>query len=270
MPILMPIEPIHPKTLIADLYINVACNFKCSYCYLKHYNKPHNKALSEDKIDFIIKALEKYKGNVHLCVLGGEPTRASTFNFTLEKALAAKNITAIDVFTNGTTPLKEIDGVRYIVSIHLEQFKEKYFENFASIKNKIVKIMLLPEYYNRAEELISAAKQYNITLVPDYIHKHDDFFLSSKKLSIEDTPSHLFNNKKVSFRQIIEEDLWDATHFKCYQNEVSINTDGLIEPFCSKVKSDIFTNPDFFKSYDIVLRPCAFKRKCGCFEQVKI
>lgn len=258
---------IAPNELIVDLYLSTYCNFACPYCYLNHYNVKQC-SMTPWYIKDVIETLRQCKHKVNLCILGGEPTMINTLDYTLRLALGEPNIKTIDVFTNGTTKLKDIDGVRYIISLHPYKFNAKSIINFKNVKNKIVKVMIDVNRLSEAKNLINHLISNDITPVADYIHKFDQFFMPDNIIhNIELTPTHEFDGKDVTVRDIITQDLWDARRFRCFQNEISITPDGEIQQFCNSFKTH---DLNYLRDFSIKLTPCKFKKKCACFEQVKL
>lgn len=260
------INGISPRELIIDLYLSTHCNFKCHYCYLQHYDIPPC-SMTKLGIDSVMHALATAKHPVNLCVLGGEPTMAHLFEYTIDSALDIKNIRTIDVFTNGSRRLVPIDGVRYIISVHPEFFHESFINNFKHIANKEVKVMYDPPHLDRAKELTDTLLDAGIDVIPDYIHYHNEFDIGPKVHVAEDRAGYQFNDRAVSFRDIVEQDLWDARNFKCFQNEISVAPNLEIQQFCNPYKTH---DPSYIANFEIKLMPCRFKRKCACFEQVKL
>ena len=218
-------------------------------------------------IDTVMTSLAVAKHPVNLCILGGEPTIAHMFDYTVNLSRSIKNIKTIRVFTNGSRRLKEIDGVTYIVSIHPDFFKDSYIKNFKDIFNKQVKVMFDPRNLKNVKLIIDVLTKNGIQIVADYIHYGNKFDLGPKIHTSEDALLYNFNGSKVSLRSIMEDDLWDARNFRCFQNEISIAPNMEIQRFCSPYKT---YDPSFLAKFKIKLTPCQFKKKCMCFEQVKI
>lgn len=263
---LSPINGVKPNELIVDLYLSTHCNFSCNYCYLNDYDVTP-ASLTRYGIDSIFDALNEARYPINLCVLGGEPTIAHLYSHTLEVALRNTSIKTVTVFTNGSSPVDEMPGVHYMVSIHPDFFKPIYIKNFKNIKNKTVKLMLPKNSLGRAKTLLDILRAAGIEPIPEYIHCGRNFELGEVIDEFENIPAQNFNGRLVSKRAVMEEDLWDAARFRCFQNEVSISPTGEIQMFCDGYRTH---DLDYLKEIKIELRPCRFKRKCGCFEQVKI
>lgn len=253
--------------LIVNMYLSTYCNFACPYCYLNHHETKKDCSMTRQYIKAVMDALSKSKHKVNLCILGGEPTIVDTFHYTLDLALNEPNIKTIDVFTNGTTKLNDIDGVHYTISIHPYKFNEKSIANFKDVSNKLVKVMIDVDHLDRTKNLINCLISNGITPVADYICKFGDFSVTKDIIhEIELIPTHEFNGKDITTRDIILQNLWDARKFKCFQNELSIAPDGEIRQFCDDFKT---YDLNYLKNFSIKLTQCKFE-KCECFDQVKI
>lgn len=263
---LKPINGVNPNELIVDLYLSTHCNFSCSYCYLHDYSKDP-ATLTKYGLDVIFEELSRAQYPVNLCVLGGEPTIAHLYDYSLQLAKQCPTVKTITVFTNGSTRLTEADGVHYMVSVHPEFFKPIYIKNFKDIKNKTVKLMLPHDHSAKAKELLHILRSAGVEPIAEYIHCGHDFQLGEVIDDFEYVPEQYFNGRLVSRREVIEQDLWDAKHFRCFQNEVSISPTCEIQMFCDDYKTH---DVDYLSKVEIILRPCRFKGKCGCFEQVKL
>lgn len=263
--------------LIVDLYLSAKCNLDCWYCYLKHYDYNDKKYLSLEQYKNIIKLIRLSKYKINLCLLGGEPTLYNNLQDLIDYS---KNIgiEQVEIFTNGTNDLSKYHlygASRFVISIHanyFEKYEDKIIKNLQFlIDNKInyqLKIMMDKNYKNFLF-IYNKLKKYHP--IADYIHlKNDVFDLGEKQLEIENQKTYYYKNKKYSLYDIIKNQYNKSDNLYCFQNEVSIRHNGLIEPFCARYTDNINTNPLFFKNYTFKFRKCLNgKGFCNCFEQVK-
>lgn len=260
------INGVPPSELMVDLYLSTYCNFKCHYCYVMH-SPTAPCSMTQLGIDAVMQALGHARHPVNLYILGGEPTIVPTLGYAIERAKQCENIKHINVFTNGSRRLQHIDGVRYIVSIHPASFRPAHLKNFIDIDNKEVKMMYDPAHLGQAARLTDFLIDNGIDVITDYIHYGNMFDIGPRVHDIEGKPRYMFNGIAVSLRDVIKRDLWDARNFKCFQNEISVAPNLEIQQFCNPYKTH---DPSYIANFEIKLMPCRFKRKCACFEQVKL
>lgn len=263
--------------LIVDLYLSAKCNYDCWYCYLKHYNYNDKTYLNLNQYKRIIDLIRLSKYKINLCLLGGEPTLYKDLQKLIDYSQQI-GIEQIEIFTNGTQNLskyKLYNNSRFVISIHAVYFnknKDIIIKNLNYLKSNNINYQLkimMDKNYNDFLSIYNQLKQFNP--IADYIHlKNDIFDIGDKQLEIENKKVYYYNDKQYSFYDILKNKYNKSDKLYCFQNEVSIRNNGLIEPFCANYTDNINTNPLFFKNYKFKFRKCLNGGGfCICFEQVK-
>ena len=95
------------KVIHIDLYLLYMCNLKCPYCFTRYeHSQEWNNFLPKDKLQILIEKIKNIKGNLHINLLGGEPSIYPFLKLALTKLYALKNVQLIKIYTNGLKNIK--------------------------------------------------------------------------------------------------------------------------------------------------------------------
>ena len=135
---------------VIELIITYKCQLNCNFCFIKHNNILINDQKLYNKINldldqtliFIKKFHEITKRDIHLKILGGEPTlHTGLFNF-LQNLKNLDYIKNIVVFSNLMSSIEtyikilSIGNVEFDLSYHMtntHKFNKKFFINLTHI-----------------------------------------------------------------------------------------------------------------------------------------
>lgn len=109
------------NTIYIQIDIITICNQHCWYCYARPESNPGakwNRIMKFTDAKKMLDGMKTIKYNIVLSILGGEPTLHPQLNDIIAYACSIKNITSVEVFTNGRRPLKL-------------QYHKKLFVNFS-------------------------------------------------------------------------------------------------------------------------------------------
>ena len=197
---------------IIDWYPLLKCNYKCSYCFVHKENKyflPEKFMIFKD----ILNELSK-NNDIHLRILGGEPSLIKNFNYYLE--MLNKNI-LIEMVTNSSKDLSNLKRVnRFEYSIHYEYYekhKNIFIKNLFVPQYKVIVINLHNEFKKNIDfykkiilELKEYKEKYNLNFdfsinqIVKYYDKRDtldiEWFLKQFNIEIEENSNKYFLNKK--------------------------------------------------------------------------
>lgn len=259
------LNSIPPNELWVGLHISTHCNFACPYCYVKEYGGVPS-SLTKLGLESIFAKIEECQHPVHLHILGGEPTIAHLFNYTIELSLANTNIKSTTVFTNGSRMLENIEGVDYVVSIHPDFFKPIYIKNFKNIKNLTVRLIMAPSCLSKAKKCLEILRAAGIEPHPEYIILGTKFEIGEIIDDFELNPTHVFDGEEVPARKVIEYFLKPNVNFKCIPNELYVKSTGEVGMLC---RNDGTRDLNYIANVKIKPQQCTNKHGCTCIETIK-
>jgi len=262
------------------------CNYNCSYCYAKDFNK--QSFTSENKSwKMVLARLKTLDTKFKIELLGGEPTLHPEIFAIIKKLNCIKNCIDIQLITNLSKSIQffkkldilENNKLTINASYHYEYdgFYEKClkFNNFKYIKfrvtvnvgsdesywNKILKILNNKNIHTTINILYSTPDnniKYNkniYTYFSDYLH-YDNL-----------VPVTYIDNKesKIEIYDVFQ-DSANFTEFKCTPLEYTITMYGEILNACTRVKTSLkLTKENMIKSVICPLNKC----KCNDYIEFK-
>lgn len=256
---------IPPSELWIGLHISTHCNFACPYCYVREY-KDVPASLTKLGLESIFAKIKECQHPVHLHILGGEPTIAHLFDYTIELSLANDNIKSTTVFTNGSRRLRNIKGVDYVVSIHPDFFKPIHIKNFKDIENLNVRLLMAPSCLSKAKKCLEILRAAGIEPRPEYIVLGTRFEIGEIIDDFELKPTHIFDGKMTPAREVIEYFLKPNVKFKCIPNELYVKPNGDMGMLC---RNDVTNDPNYIANVKIRPQQCTNKQGCTCIDTIK-
>ena len=193
------------------------CNQKCSYCFVKNYEKPNSL---DPKI---IDNFKSFSMDLTLNLGGGEPMLIKNFNDVYEKLTELKSAR---IFTNGSLPLekwKELKAsdVEFLISFHPEFAKLDHFiklQDFLESNNFKYDFQGLyssDKYYDLMKSFRDIFKGF-IFVFPDGVNKSQ--IQKGLHLIKENDTEYILDNKLVKEGYLYNNFDFNFKFCKCYIN----------------------------------------------------
>ena len=207
------------------------CNLNCPYCYArkeyqtrKEYKDSLLLVFTKPKCDRVLSQLKCIKNDIHVGLLGGEPTLNPNLNYIIQSLDSFNNVKKIKLVTNGTRLLSDLflsDKLEINFSCHPSQGNfDSIYKNVILLKNKTKIIThILMDSPSRAEEYYNQLKDHCDTR-PEYIIRNDQVYFVGTK--IPEPKLYQDKNQTYTFRECYDKSFKGCrcllTHYCIYAN----------------------------------------------------
>lgn len=248
------------RGFLVTLYLTFRCNFRCSYC-CSHTNS--QRYHSDLKLTDAFKVLDKLRDfgqPVVLSLLGGEPTLCKDLYKLIDYAESIDNITAIELYTNGTKPIRLSPKLIPVISVHNNpRFFKIIYGNMLGVKGHKHRIkLMLSENFDFPYDL------NGFNCFGGYIEdvKEDTFIIYPKKFDLEDRKTINYNGKMISQRNYLK--YLRKDHRICYPREIEIFPNLHARSCCNLL--NINGNFEEVLEKSSAVKPLKCTSKCTCLE----
>lgn len=201
------------------------CNLNCKYCTASVPFTTVKNDITLSTVKYVVKMINMYLSsfNIYIILTGGEPLVYPYLNETVNLLYTIKNISRIDICTNGTLPLKNVvennSLVFYSLSYHANVIYQKqlvdYHKNFIENLNLITSnnfmynIKFLDDFTsgnniksNYLNDIISMKLSTENVIYPS-IMSTPYFKLSKRKISNQHYNKYVFNHRAINITRNI-------------------------------------------------------------------
>lgn len=223
------------------------CNLSCPYCYArKEYRNTPPLVFSKPKCDRVLIQLKSIENDIHVTLLGGEPTLNPNLNYIIESLNSFNNVKKIKLVTNGTkllTDLFLVDKLEINFSCHSSQDNfNSIYENVILLKNKTKIIThILMDSPSKSEEYYNQLKDH-CEVRPEYIIRNDQVHFT--KTSIPEPKLYQDQNQTYSFRECYDKSFEGHRCLVC-NYRIYANGDVFRECVETKIGNILKENIDF-------------------------
>ena len=236
------------------LDINTVCNLNCSYCFARK-EKSWNRSQSLKNIKFIFSAIKFSKYKFNLLLFGGEALMHPDIEEIVNMANLHLKILDVVILSNGVYKGNYELDAKYVFSLHdLTDSEYDSFKEHCKIVQDLTINMVIKEddkfkkrYLELQDYKIEHSQIYDNNVQVQRDLSSLDFLVFQKH------EAYLYNNKSLNYNEYfkIHKSLVPREIGLCQVKELNIDIDGNIANDCNHTDVNIFTNPLFFKIYDM-------------------
>lgn len=258
-----------------DIDILTMCNYHCWYCYARERKDIWNRIMSMDMIRIITNKIKRFKKEVDIGILGGEPTLHPRLEEVVREFSKCKNIRDLVLFSNGTrTKLLDVlsnlqvnrdPRLKVNLSFHPTEIKD--FDKFNDIVDKVYKmgflwkitVMITKGQEDKINKFMKLKEKYpDVFFEQTYPVVHDEIEEMGADLDQELIRSFVVNEdteNPLTYDEVVDRGLNRFKGWKCALRYFHINVDGSTNTNCFNGIGNVFEPSFDFNDYDQKICP---------------
>lgn len=252
-----------------DIDILTVCNYHCWYCYARERKDIWNRIMSLENIRYLAKKLSKFKKEIDIGILGGEPSLFPHLEEAIREFSKCKNIRDLVLFSNGNRPklletLKKLTvnrDPRLKVNLSFHPTEIKDFSKFEFMVEKIhdmgflwkVTVMITKGQEDKINKFMKLKDKYpDVFFEQTFPVVHDEIEEIGADLDQELIRSFVVNEDEsnlLTYDEVVQKGLNHFKGYRCALRYFHINVDGTTNINCFNNIGNVFDEDFDFNEY---------------------